>query len=65
MEAASEGRISRRKRLRMYEETEMVIALRNYKTWRKSVLPYVRPDGSIPGLQERLAIWEQQRSHSK
>jgi hypothetical protein len=53
---------SKRKQRKISAENDLRFAVKKYELWHDQTLPYVQPDGRILGTEERLAIWESQKS---
>ncbi len=45
----------------MTESSQYMIENKKFKSWKKDVLPYVQPDGSILTQEQRLEIYKNQR----
>lgn len=53
----------RSKEERREEESKAyAFQVKKYRHWKLTVAPYVQPDGSILGAEERLKIWREQRN---
>ncbi|MBS0027817.1 hypothetical protein ACTJJ0_04065 [Chitinophaga sp. 22321] len=52
----------RRKESAERKETEKyAFAYKKYQWWRRQVLPYVQPDGTILSKDQQIRIWQQQK----
>lgn len=55
------GRIFHSEEKDVTESAQYMIEYKRFKSWKKDVLPYVQPDGSILTQEQRLEIYKNQR----
>ncbi|MBO9700375.1 MAG: hypothetical protein J7604_09220 [Sporocytophaga sp.] len=55
------GRLFHSEEKDVAESSQYMIEYKKFKTWKKDVLPYVQPDGSILTQAQRLDIYKNQR----
>ncbi|MCR6643026.1 MAG: hypothetical protein NVV82_29555 [Sporocytophaga sp.] len=55
------GRLLHSEENEVTESAQYMIEYKRFKSWKKDVLPYVQPDGSILTQEERLEIYKSQR----
>ncbi|WP_156026872.1 hypothetical protein [Sporocytophaga myxococcoides] len=55
------GRLFHSEEKEVTESAQYMIEYKRFKSWRKDVLPYVQPDGSILTQEQRLEIYKNQR----
>lgn len=55
------GRLFHSEEKEVAESYQYMIEYKRYKSWKKDVLPYVQPDGSILTQEQRLEIYKNQR----
>lgn len=52
---------SEAEREREEDTRKYAFAYKKYQWWRRQVLPYVQPDGSILSKEKQVEIWQQQK----
>ncbi|WP_212004701.1 hypothetical protein [Chitinophaga sp. HK235] len=52
---------SEAERAREEDARKYAFAYKKYQWWRRQVLPYVQPDGSILSSEKQVQIWQQQK----
>ena len=45
-----------------HEETELAFEVKKFNHWEMQTRPYVKDDGSIMSAEERMKIWNEQKS---
>ena len=56
---------SERKIPQSNDTQKYAVEYKKFKHWQKTMLPYVKQDGSIMTKEERLSMWKQQREGRK
>ena len=51
----------RSKENRKEEESKYIVEYRQFKMWQESMQAYLRPDGTLLSMEERLALWKKLR----
>jgi hypothetical protein len=51
----------RSKENRKEEESKYIVEYRQFKMWQESMQAYLRPDGTLLSMEERLALWKRLR----
>ncbi|MBL7719014.1 MAG: hypothetical protein JNL72_09285 [Flavipsychrobacter sp.] len=57
--AEREKNPSKKKQLKIEQDSHLRRQVKKYHRWHEKMLPYVQPDGRILTPTERLAIWQQ------
>lgn len=55
------GLFKRRESAAREEGQKYAFAYKKYQWWRRQVLPYVQPDGTILNKDQQIRIWQQQK----